>query len=135
MHIDSPISTIMTTNVKCVSPSQKLVDIKHIYEQRNFHHHIPVTQDKKLVGIVSLIDFVRRLNDAGLDDNEAVYQKLSAADIMTRNPFYVTSDTSIKEVSQILAKGEFHAIIVVDNNAVSGIVSSSDVIQYLLDSQ
>ena len=61
-------------DVVCVSPDQKIIDVKHIYEKRDFHHHIPVTEAGKLVGIVSLVDFMYRIRGAGLDDNNPVYK-------------------------------------------------------------
>ena len=36
------IIEVMTKNVVCVAPEQQLLDVKHIYEKENFHHHIPV---------------------------------------------------------------------------------------------
>ena len=40
----TPIDTIMTKDVVCVSPDQSIIDVKHIYEKEDFHHHIPVTK-------------------------------------------------------------------------------------------
>ena len=58
MNINSPVSDIMTKNVVTVSSSQKLVDVKHIFEKKEFHHHIPVVDNEILTGIISLIDFI-----------------------------------------------------------------------------
>ena len=55
------ISTIMTKNVVCVSPNQKILDVKHIFEKKHFHHHIPVTENNKLMGMISLIDFMYKI--------------------------------------------------------------------------
>ena len=41
----------MTKNVVCVSPEQKIIDVKHIYEKDKFHHHIPVTKNGRLVDL------------------------------------------------------------------------------------
>ena len=42
------IITIMTKNVVCITPEQYLIDVKHIYEKKKWHHHIPVTENEKL---------------------------------------------------------------------------------------
>lgn len=127
------ISTIMTKNVVCVSPQQNLVDVKHIYEKSNFHHHIPVTKNNKLVGMVSLIDFMYRINGAGLDDNEEVYTALKVKDIMTKNPYCSSPESSIEEIANKLSKGEFRAIpIVNEDKEVVGIVSTADIIKHFL---
>lgn len=131
----TPISSIMTKDVVCVSPHQKIVDVKHIYEKRNFHHHIPVTDNDRLVGMVSLVDFMYKIKGAGLDDNTAVYNELKVKDIMTLNPHSTNPSTSIESVAQELAKGNYHAIPIVEKEKVVGIVSTADIIKFFLDKQ
>lgn len=126
------ISSIMTKNVVCVSPEQKIIDVKHIYEKRKFHHHIPVTENNKLVGMVSLADFLYRINGAGLDDRTKVYHELTVKDIMTPNPYSLQSDATITEVGKELAKGAYHAIPIVESEKVVGIVSTADIIRHFL---
>jgi len=126
------ITEIMTTDLDCVTPSQKLVDVKHIYEKANFHHHIPVTEKKQLVGMVSLIDFMRKVDQAGLDDDAPIYQDLTVQNIMTSNPYFLLSSDTIEQAAKIFSKGEFHALPVVENEQLIGIVSTSDVIKFLL---
>lgn len=128
------ISKIMTTDVVCVSPQQKIVDVKHIYEKSNFHHHIPVTKNNKLVGMISLIDFMYRIKGAGLDDGNEVYNTLTVKDIMTTNPHYSNPDVSIEEIARVLSKGNFRAIpIINEDKEVVGIVSTADIIKYFLN--
>ena len=127
------VTNIMTPNVVCVSPQQKLVDVKHIYEKRDFHHHIPVMENNQLVGMVSLLDFMYRINGAGLDDNNEVYSTLTVKDIMTSNPFYLPVTSTVKDVAKELVKGNYRAVPIVDAAMkVVGIVSTADIIkQYL----
>jgi CBS domain-containing protein len=122
----------MTQNVVCVSPKQKIIDVKHIYEKRKFHHHIPVTENDKLVGMVSLSDFLYRIQGAGLDDNTQIYHELTVKDIMTPNPFSLKSDATITEVAKELAKGVYHAVPIVESKKVVGIVSTADIIRHYL---
>lgn len=133
MNIDQPIATIMTKDVVCVEPSQKLIDVKHIFEKRNFHHHIPVVEANQLKGMVSLIDFMRAIGKASLNDSDEVYHKLTVKDIMSRELFTKPSTASIREVSTVLAKGDVHAIVIADNGKLSGIVSTADVIRFFLN--
>lgn len=133
INLDSPVSSIMTSNIETVTPSQKIIDIKHIYEKQIFHHHIPVVDNNRLVGIVSLIDFMRKINGASLDDNEEVYHQLTVNEIMTRNPLTVNPDTSIREVVRHLAKGEFHAVLITSGDQVTGIVTTADLLNFMLE--
>ncbi|MBT8253472.1 MAG: CBS domain-containing protein [Flavobacteriaceae bacterium] len=128
----TPITQIMTKNVVCVSPDQKLIDVKHIYEKKKFHHHIPVVRNEKLVGMVSLVDFMYRIKGAGLDDQNAVYNDLSVKDIMTSNPHFRNTDATVEDVAEELAQGDYRAIPILENNRVVGIVSTADVIRFFL---
>ncbi len=127
-----PISSIMTKKVVCVAPEQKIIDVKHIYEKKQFHHHIPVTEDGKLVGMLSLIDFMYHIKGAGLNDDNTIYNELTVKDIMTSKPYAVNPDTSITAVAEELTKGRYHAIPIVVNESVVGIVSTADIIRYYI---
>jgi CBS domain-containing protein len=132
MDKSQPISTIMTKEVECVSPEQKILDVKHIYEKRNFHRHIPVVENDKLVGMVSLVDFMRKIQNATLDDAEPVYNEVTVSEIMSRAPAFVSPDTTIETVAKELATGAVHAYVVAENGKVEGIVSTADVIRFFL---
>jgi len=95
------ITTIMTKNVVCVSPEQLILDVKHIYEKKDFHHHIPVTENGKLVGMISLIDFMYNIKGAGINDDNIVYRELKVKDIMTPYPFYLSSNATIEDVAKV----------------------------------
>jgi len=127
-----PISSIMTKNVVCVSPEQKIIDVKHIYEKKKFHHHIPVTENGKLVGMVSLIDFMYKIKGAGLDDDNAIYHELTVKDIMSPNPVTIGTDTTIESVAEEFAKGRYRAIPIVKNESVLGIVTTADLIRFFM---
>jgi len=129
----APISSIMTKNVICVSPEQKIIDVKHIYEKKKFHHHIPVTEHGKLIGIVSLIDFMYNIKGAGLSDNADIYNELIVKDIMTPKPYAVSPETTITDVAEVFSKGRYHAIPIIENEAVVGIISTTDMIRFYLN--
>ncbi|MCB0462200.1 MAG: CBS domain-containing protein [Flavobacteriaceae bacterium] len=126
------IKEVMTKNVVCVNPEQQLLDVKHIYEKDKFHHHIPVEENGKLVGMVSLIDFMYNISGAGISDENAVYKERKVKDIMTQKPFYLTTKATIEDVSKALSKGNYHAVPVLENDRIVGIVSTADLIKYFL---
>ena len=126
------IIEVMTKNVVCVTPDQYLLDVKHIYEKEKFHHHIPVEENGKLVGMVSLIDFMYNISGAGISDDNKVYRELKVKDIMTQNPFFLSTNSTIDDVSKMLAKGNYHAVPVLENDKIVGIVSTADIIKHFL---
>jgi len=131
MKSDS-VSTIMTKNVVCVSSEQSILDVKHIYEKKEFHHHIPVTEDGKLVGMISLIDFMYNIKGAGINDDNIVYKELKVKDIMTPHPFTLTTSATIEDVAKVLAKGRHRAIPIIEKEKIKGIVSTADIIKFFL---
>jgi CBS domain-containing protein len=131
------VSTIMTASVITVDKStHDLRDVKEIFRKEKIRH-VPVTEGDNLVGILSSND-LNRLSFGTMFDNqeqadEAVLDMLSIDQIMTSNPKVVSSDTLIKDVAEIFAKEHYHSLPVVDDGAIKGIVTSTDVINYLLD--
>jgi len=129
------ISAIMTKEVVFVAPEQKLLDVKHIYEKENFHHHIPVVKNNQLVGMISLADFMYSINGAGLDDEDLIYTEKQVQDIMMPNPKCVDINTSIDDVAETLTKVRFRALPVVENKQLVGIVTTADIIRHYLAKQ
>jgi len=127
-----PVSAVMTKEVETVSPSQKLLEVKHIYEKKNFHHHIPVTENGVLKGMISLIDFLFAIKKASLNDNENVYHNLLVRDIMREHPVAINESSSLKEVAERLVSGDIHALVVCKDGILKGIVSTADIMQFLL---
>jgi CBS domain-containing protein len=132
MNHNIPISEIMTKEVVSVTPSQKLIYVKHIFEKKNFHHHIPVTEKGKLKGMISLVDYLYAIKNATMDDDDSTYENLSVKDIMRESPITKPSTATLKEIAQELAKGEVHAIVIADNMEMKGIVSTADAIRFFL---
>ena len=62
----------------------------------------------------------------------AIFDMLTIEQVMKSNPTTVSSTQPIKEVAEILSTEEFHALPVVDNNELVGIVTTTDVVKYLL---
>lgn len=123
------IKDLMTPRPECVSVQDKLLDLKHIFERRNFHHHIPVTDSGKVIGMISLIDFMHALGNATLDENEPVYQK-AVSEIMSRNVITLEQNLPISKALNIFLKNEIHALPVVDHDKIVGIVTSTDLLKH-----
>jgi acetoin utilization protein AcuB len=127
-----PVSAVMTSEVETVTPSQKLLEVKHIFEKKNFHHHIPVAENGVLKGMISLVDFLFAIKNASLNDNENVYHNLLVRDIMRTHPVTIPSSASLRDVAEKLVPGDVHALVVCSKGKLKGIVSTADIMKYLL---
>jgi CBS domain-containing protein len=134
-----PVSTIMTKNAQTVQLEDSLASVRDLIRSHGFRH-VPVVQGKQLVGIVSKTD-LNRLTFSSLfagqeQADEAVFEMLNIGQVMSHKPRVVKASDSIREVAEILAIEEFHALPVVDEHDFSklvGIVTTTDVIKYMLD--
>jgi CBS domain-containing protein len=131
-----PVSKIMTKNVATVNESDKLQKVVGVLREHNIRH-VPVISGHTVTGIISRTD-VNRLTFGRLFDNqegadEAVLEMLSIPQVMTSHPKTVSPEDSIKDVAEIFAKEEYHALPVVENGELKGIVTTTDIIKYMLE--
>ncbi|WP_281634401.1 CBS domain-containing protein [Flavobacterium luteolum] len=131
-----PISHIMT---KTVVTADEKDDLKTVVEKlkTNTIRHIPIVKGKEVIGIISRTD-INRLTFGALfegQDNadEAILEMLTVPQVMTSKPKTVSSDTIIRDLAEIFVKEDFHALPVVDNGELKGIVTTTDVVKYFLE--
>lgn len=133
----TPVSAIMTKEVITLSSTDDLMTAEKIFKKEKIRH-IPVVSGSEIKGMLSYTDLLRISFADAVDDNETdvdtvVYNMFTIDQVMAKNLVTVNSDTTIKEVAEILAKKEFHALPVVDNNELVGIVTTTDLINFLLE--
>ena len=131
------VKEIMTKNLKSISSHNGTIQMaKDIMEESKIRH-LPVTNGDQLVGIISLTDILRISYGATFGQEGAVdksiFSSLSLNQVMVHNPKTITSETTIKDAAEILASSEFHALPVVEDSNIEGIVTSTDLINYLIE--
>ena len=132
-----PVSTIMTKNVVKLHLSDDLTKAESLFKKHHIRH-IPVVNGNLIVGMLSYTDLLRISFADAIDEEEqeidvTVYNMFSVEQVMARNLVKVAPDTSIREVAQILSKSEFHALPIVEGDLLVGIVTTTDLIKYLLE--
>ncbi|MEP1489812.1 MAG: CBS domain-containing protein [Algibacter sp.] len=131
----TPVSEIMTKDIIALDRSDDLERAEMLFKRYNIRH-IPVVNEESIIGMLSYTDLLKiSFADITEDDhnvNTVVYNMFSIEQVMTKNLVYVTSDTTIREVAEILAQNEFHALPIVDDDVLVGIVTTTDLINYLL---
>jgi CBS domain-containing membrane protein len=136
MNKRTPVSEIMTKKVITLSKGDSLEKAELLFKSKKIRH-IPVVTGKAIIGMLSYTDLLRISFADAVDEDEeyvdsVVYEMFSIEQVMARNLVSVSSSTSIKEVAEILSKKEFHALPVVDDNVLVGIVTTTDLINYLI---
>ncbi len=137
MNILAPLSTIMTSELITVVSSDKLEKVKVIFDTNKIHH-LPVVSGKEIVGIISKLDmlyFLKGMANKEEEDllNEARLQHYKAEDIMTTGIAKLESTDRIAVALEVFKENLFHAIPIVDNNELQGIVTTYDIIKAVAD--
>jgi CBS domain-containing protein len=132
----TPISTIMTKDVITLNHTDNLETAEALFKQNKIRH-IPVVSGKQIIGMLSYTDLLRISFADAVDEDEqevdtVVYNMFTIEQVMAKNLVSVDSHTTIKEVAEILAKKEFHALPVIENKKLVGIVTTTDLINYLI---
>jgi CBS domain-containing protein len=116
--------------------SDKLEDAKKIFEENSIRH-IPILDKKEIVGMLSYSDILKvGYADATEDDKNielSVFDWFTIQQVMTKELYLVPSNSTIKEVANLLADKEFHALPVVDDKELVGIVTTTDFVRYLAE--
>jgi CBS domain-containing protein len=131
-----PVKNIMTSHVLTVKEEDQLKDVVALFKKHSFRH-LPVLKGQTISGIISSTD-INRLTFVTLFENqegadEAILEMLTVPQVMTSKPEVIDAETSIKEVAEIFASKGFHALPVVEGKELKGIVTTTDIIKYMLD--
>jgi len=62
-----------------------------------------------------------------------MWDVVSIEQVMSKNVKTVNKDDPILDVAQLLSTSDFHAVPVLDDNEIVGIVTSTDLLKYLVD--
>lgn len=131
------VTAIMTKNVITLNHTDSLERAEELFK-KNKIRHIPVVSGDEIIGMLSYTDLLRISFADAIDDNEedvetVIYNMFTIEQVMAKNLTSITSTTLIKDAAEILSKKEFHALPVVDDNKLVGILTTTDLINYLLE--
>lgn len=128
----------MSATVTTVHRGERISKLRSLFREQGVHH-LPVASGRELLGIVSWTDLMRvSFGDAFNTDERAVDATLdhtmTIEQLMNKSPVTLRKDATIRNAAEILSTGEFHALPIVeaDGKTLVGMVTSTDLIRYLL---
>lgn len=151
---NTPIGEIMTKNVICVPPELSVEELALMMIERNISGAPVVDGSKKVIGVVSKTDVVRRSIDGDTESVEVPKVRLkngisynpgagyhvetrpaaTVYDIMTPVAFTLSESATIAEAAALMAFESAHRIPIVSGSGVIlGIVSSIDVLRWIAE--
>ena len=134
MNLLSPISAHMSKNLITVSPQDPLRTVKEAFAKHKIHH-LPVVKFGKILGMISKIDlhaYLKGANHEIRDEfNAHLLDHFKAEDIMTRKLAKVSPDDRLNVAVDVFSKNLFHALPVVKEDILVGIITTHDIIKLL----
>lgn len=122
--MNEPLRLIMTKEIISVSPDTLLGQVRDILLKKGIHH-VPVIDNKKLVGLITTWDMFKLGKSA--DD----YAGMKASELMTTHLAKLSPDDHIGAAAEVFEEHLFQAIpIVNDNGEFEGIVTTHDLLNY-----
>ena len=121
---DLPVSAYMSTDLVTATLDDTLGDILGKMKSNDVHE-LPVLERKKLAGVVTMRELMRRRN---LPPTTKVSNVLEIAP-------EITPDTALPEAAEKMISAGFRAVPVVKGKSLIGIVSRSDIVRALVDTR
>lgn len=132
-----PVHEIMSVDPATVHEKQTVSDVRRLMVDRKIHH-VPVVSGQRLIGLISANDLLRvSWGDVNRQDPrmvDALLDTLTIRDVMQEDIVTVRPHETVHHAAALLAQGEYHSLPVVDDDGqLVGLVTSTDVIKYLLE--
>lgn len=137
MKRNESITHIMSPNPVTVHEGQKLSEVRRALQEHRIHH-VPVVSGRRFVGLISSSDLLRvSYGDTYTQDPrtlDALLDTMTIREVMAEDVLTVTKHATIREAAEKLANGSYHCLPVVDDEGnLAGLVTSTDLIKFLLE--
>ena len=128
--LEQTVERYMTRNVSTVQRDQNLLGLSEMFEHDDFNSY-PVEDDGQVVGIVTKFDILKCFAFTPSQMLPRYHDLMSrkVGDVMTPEFIYVSPETRLTRVLQIMVEHRIRSIIVLDSSQkLVGIVARQDVI-------
>jgi CBS domain-containing protein len=123
----------MTRTVKTVTRDLNMLELSEMFDRDDFNSY-PVQEDGQVVGIVTKFDILKcfAFTPSQMVPRYPDLMSRKVGDVMTPEFIYVSPDTRLTRVLQIMVEHRIRSIIVLDTTQrLVGIIAREDVITAL----
>lgn len=133
---NQPITVLMSDNPITLNSDDDLTTAEELFKLHKIRH-IPIVQGRKVIGMLSHTDLLRVSYKDSIEEFETEFDtvlnsEFTIEQVMTKNVVAVNTKTTIAEVATILSEREFHALPVLENDELIGIITTTDLVHFLL---
>lgn len=126
----------MTVDPDTIERSSPISEAYDILQRAPFHHLVVVEGDEP-VGMVASSDVLRLVYDAdGTSETRLrafLDHQFSIEDAMSEDLRTLPTTASVQDAAAAMADGQTHSVVVLDDGALAGIVTTTDVVRYVRD--
>lgn len=129
------VADLMNAPALIIAPSASLVTAQELMDRHKVRR-LPVVEHGHLVGIITIGDL--REAQPSVATTLSVYEwralldRVTVAEVMTRDPLVVTPDTPVLSAAQVLLSGKIGGLPVVEEGHVVGMITESDLFRLLI---
>jgi CBS domain-containing protein len=134
MLLTTPIKQIMKDEVVSLNVDQSILDAIGVLSRGRFHH-VPVVENKRLVGILSTVDIFKLDSDSLTSSSAALLAgRARVGDIMIKDVASLSERATVGDAAELLSSGDYHALpVMAGTGELIGIVTTTDLIAHMLD--
>ncbi len=122
------VKDVMNPNPESISPDTPVERVVWDIFRKHHGRAVPVCQDGKLVGIVTITDIKELPRDK--------WTETTVSQIMTRNPLYTVSpEDSLQTAMNLIVHNDVNQVLVNHEGQCAGLLSRADIIGHLQFSQ
>jgi CBS domain-containing protein len=128
--LEQTVEGYMTRDVRTVKRDLDMLALSEMFEHDDFNSY-PVEDDGQVVGIVTKFDILKcfAFTPSQIVPNYRALMGRTVGDVMTPDFIYVSPDTRLTRVLQIMVEHRIRSIIVLDGaQKLVGIIAREDVI-------
>lgn len=120
------IEAIMSTNLITVSPSATLAEARTLMHDNRIHH-IPVLNDDKLVGLVTLTNVLAATDSFLRDPQNRIHaNEILVEDAMVSDVATVEVHASLRHAALFIEKHKIGCLPVMEDDQLVGIITDTD---------
>lgn len=132
MDVKQSVTTVMSSEVLSITLDQPVSAARRLMFEHQLHH-VPVVEDRRLVGLISMSDILGLSYtefEGSTPRDSLLDERCTTESLMTRDLVTLERDATIADAATALADGRFHSVPVVDDaGALVGLVTTTDLIR------
>lgn len=121
--MNEKVASIMIKDLITLAPDSSLAEVHQIFTTHKIHH-IPVTEDGMLVGLITTSDLWKS------NIPHEKYGNVQVSEVMSKKLVKIEPDDKVGTAAELFLDNRFHALPVVSEGRLVGLVTTFDVLKY-----